>query len=359
MHISNKIVKSNGIAFDDVLIIPTYSEIESRLHPKVETNIGKIKCKIPMISSPMNSVTEHDMAISIGNLGGIGVVHRFMSTEKQIDELYDIRYYNEENNLSLPIVPAIGVGKDEQNRFNEIYSEFGNSISMISIDVANGHSLYMKNMIEYVNDKTGGSIDIMAGNIATGEGYEFLSSLGVAAVRAGIGCGSICKTRIMTGIGVPLLSTLFQCYSVKQSNGYKTAIIADGGIRYPGDLTKSIAAGADAIMCGNIFAGTDESPGSIINIDDKLYKPYYGMASVEAQKEYRGGLKSGTCAEGVSTYIECKGKLSNIVDEFIGGLKSGMTYVNANSLEQLRENSRFMMISDASLSESHAFGTRK
>lgn len=166
---------------------------------------------------------------------------------------------------------------------------------------------------------------------------------------------SICKTRVQTGVGVPTLSTVLDCYKWKCDDSKSVALIADGGIRYPGDFAKSIAAGADAIIVGRILAGSNQAPGKIID----GHKVYRGMASYELQADKRGGLKRGTCAEGVSTMIKCCGDVNDILQEYRGGLTSSMTYLNARTLDQYRKNSRFMMISDASLSESHAFGTRK
>jgi len=165
----------------------------------------------------------------------------------------------------------------------------------------------------------------------------------------------------MTGVGVPTLASVADAYAVKKScEAYRdTAIIADGGIRYPADLVKSIAAGADAIMAGRIFAGTIESPGEVVSINGESMKTYRGMASKEVQDDKRGGLRPGTCAEGVSTYIPLKGKAYYIVDEFCGGLRSAMTYINANNIDELRENALFMRLTASSLEESHAFGTKK
>jgi IMP dehydrogenase len=219
----------------------------------------------------------------------------------------------------------------------------------------------MRDMIDWVKNETNGELPLLVGNVATGEGFAFLAEAGADAIRVGIGGGSICKTRIMTGIGVPTLSSVVDCYRVKveNSNFSRVSIIADGGVRYPADLVKSIAAGADAVMAGRIFAGTLESPGEIVNIDGKTMKVYRGMASKEVQEDRRGGMRPGTCAEGVSTYIPLKGKAYYVIEEFCGGLRSAMTYVNALTLNELRENSLFLRLTASALEESHAFGTKK
>jgi IMP dehydrogenase len=185
----------------------------------------------------------------------------------------------------------------------------------------------------------------------------------VDAVRVGIGSGSICSTRIQTAFGVPIFHSIMECYYVKQTRPKTSgvAIIADGGIRYPSDMVKSIAVGADAVMCGSLFAATDETPGDLIRdeIAGINYKTYRGMASAEVQRDHRGGLKPLTCAEGVSTRIPAKGSVVPILEEFAGGLRSGMTYANSTNLQELRRNAKFIRITHAGLLESHAFGTRK
>lgn len=174
---------------------------------------------------------------------------------------------------------------------------------------------------------------------------------------------SICKTRIQTGFGVPTFQSTYDAYDAKQSNAkYRdVSIITDGGIRYPGDFVKSIAAGADAIMCGKILAATDESPAKIVFDENAgiYFKVYRGAASAEIQNEKRGGLKQGTCAEGVQTLLPLAGSAMDIIEEFCGGLRSGMTYCNAKTLQELRNNAQFVRITSAGMLESHAFGTRK
>jgi IMP dehydrogenase len=232
----------------------------------------------------------------------------------------------------------------------------------VLIDVANGHAKFMLEGILQIKDLAP-DVRLIAGNVATGEGFRFLAETGaVDAVRVGIGSGSICSTRIQTAFGVPVLHSIMECYYIKQTRPKtsKVAIIADGGIRYPSDLVKSIAAGADAIMCGRILAATDETPGNYICDEESgvTYKSYRGMASAEVQRDHRGGLKPMTCAEGVSTKLIAKGPVSTIIEEFTGGLRSGMTYANATNIEELRRNAKFIRITSSGLTESHAFGTR-
>jgi IMP dehydrogenase len=343
------------IAFDDVLLVPVYSEGRSRRAVDTTTMIGPLEIDIPMISSPMDTVTESKMAIALGRQGGMGVLHRFMSPKAQLREVERILDVEE----GLYVVPAVGVTKDERERVKYLLDNCS-EIDMISIDIANGHSILMKEMIDFVRQETHGEIPIMAGNVATAEGYVYLAEAGASAVRVGIGGGSICKTRIQTGFGMPTLASVWDCGDIHHQSFPDVSIIADGGIRYPADLVKSIAAGADAVICGSVFAGTQEAPGAIIHDNQKIaWKSYRGMASEEVQIDLRGGMKPGTCAEGVSQLVEYKGSLDRVLTNFVGGLRSGLTYANAKDLNELRQNAQFVRITGSGISESHAHGTRR
>lgn len=354
------------LSFDDVALVPRHSMVKSRLDPNIQTKLGRATLSVPIISSPMDTVTGHNMATSLGSRGAMGVIHRFCSPSEQSEELMKVIRFNETDEFALknesyaPVVPAIGIGDSERDRFELLYNNFYGCLDWIAIDVANGHSSSMREMIDWVKNKTNGEIPLLVGNVATGEGFSFLADAGADAIRVGIGGGSICKTRIMTGFGVPTLASVSDCYRAKQSSvSYENvAIIADGGIRYPADLVKSLAAGADAVMAGRIFAGTLESPGEVVNINGKKMKVYRGMASKEVQDDKRGGLRPGTCAEGVSTHIPLKGKAYYILEEFCGGLRSAMTYADATNIDELRSNAIFIRLTSSGLEESHAFGTR-
>ena len=255
---------------------------------------------------------------------------------------------------------AIGTGKEGLYRFDKINNKLSSSLDLVTIDVANGHSIYTKNMISHIKT-INPNIKIIAGNVATGEGYHFLSENGADAVRVGIGGGSICKTRIMTGFGVPTLSSVIDCYKVKKSSSLckDVSIIADGGIRYPSDLVKSIVVGADAIIAGNIFAATEAACGEVAYKDGRPFRVYRGMASKQAQDSFRGGLKAGTCEEGVQTLLPIDKKLSEVFSDYSGGLKSAMTYADSKNLKELRAKTSFVRITNSGLLESHAYGTRR
>ena len=347
------------LAFDDVLLVPGYSEKRSRVGEDIDTstNVGGIELRIPLISSPMDTVTEADMAIALGRLGGMGVIHRFASMLERIEmgnQILDAHY---DSGIKVPLVLAVGVTEEEKNIARELMEHFHSNLDMISIDIANGHHILMKEMVEYIRGLDG-EIPIMAGNVATESGFRFLADLGVNAVRVGIGGGSICKTRIQTGFGVPTLTSVMDCARAKKDYP-NVAILADGGIKYPKDLSISLKAGADAVVLGSLFAGTKEAPGGIIYTNDgKAWKNYRGMASAAVQEDKRGGMKPGTTAEGVSQLTEYKGSLERVITDFIGGLRAGMAMVNASNLQELR-SAEMIKITSAGISESHAHGTRR
>lgn len=360
MNISE--IYKGGLAFDDVLLIPKFTDIRSRLDPDISSYVARCKLGSPIISSPMDTITEHEMAIAIGESGGMGAIHRFMSVEEHIAQIDKVLSYKHSNDYDqeIPIVLTVGVGHGELDRLKKIWREFDTEINSVLIDVANGYSSIVRDMIDRVKNLTNDEASVIAGNVADGDGYLYLAESGADAVRVGIGGGSICKTKIMTGFGLPTLTSVASCHMARLSNPtYKNvSIIADGGIRYPCDLVKSIAAGADAVMAGGIFAGANETPGDIVNMNGVRKKAYYGMASKELQGKKRGGIKKGTCSEGVSTMVVLKGSSEDVVEEFSGGLRSAMTYAGAMSLDSLRDNADFIRITSAGLSEAHAYGTR-
>lgn len=348
------------LAFDDVLLVPAYSEKRSRMGEDIDisTNIGGIKLAIPLVASPMDTVTEAEMAIAMGQKGGMGVIHRFASVKDQIkmgDVILDFDY---ENQTKTPLVLAVGVTESEQERAVQLIEHFHENLDMISIDIANGHHILMKEMVSFIQGIES-DLPIMAGNVATQDGFKFLADLGVKAIRVGIGGGSICKTRIQTGFGMPTLSSILDCAQVKKQYG-DVALLADGGIKYPKDVNISIVAGADGVIAGSLFAGTKEAPGGIIYTNDgKAWKNYRGMASASVQDDKRGGLKPGTTAEGVSQLTEYKGSLDRVITDFTGGIRAGMSMANASTLQELRDNAEMIRITNAGISESHAHGTRR
>jgi len=349
-----------ALSYDDVLLRPEHSLINSRLDVDISTSIIKssnnfnLNIRVPIISSPMDTITEAKMAIAMHKEGGHGILHRFMSVE---DQILNIKQVVEQN-----IIVSFAIGASD-NSYDDLEKILFNipieNIGFVLIDIANGYSEIAKRAINRIKYNFP-HLPVMAGNVATADGFCFLADLGVDSVRVGIGGGSICSTRIQTGCGIPTLQSLLEIKPLKSKYPY-TTVIADGGIKQPNHLVKAIVAGADAIMAGGIFAGCDETPGNIIydNIGH-LAKEYRGMASQKAQINYSGNMRNGITHEGTSTLVPYrKDGLKQTINNFAGGLRSAMTYLNANSIKELQTKDHlFMQITKAGLDESHSYGTR-
>ena len=465
-----------GYTFDDVLLIPQRSRISSRKDTNLQSNLTKnIRLNIPIISANMDTVTESSMAIKIASLGGIGIIHRFMTIDEQISEVLSVKRsegivieqpitigkegtvgqvkelmslhkiggiivkdnsnkllgivtkrdlffeYDDAKSVQdvmtkdlitapegtslddaktifinnkiekLPIVNSSGelvgliTSKDiyKRDKF-PISSKDGKGRLMVGaaigvrdedieravklteagadtivIDIAHGHSDHTINMLSKIKDKIG-KTDIIVGNVATGEGTKDLIDAGADAVKVGVGSGSICITRIVTGAGVPQLSAILDCVSI--ANEYKVPIIADGGIRNSGDITKAIAAGASTVMIGSMLAGTDESPGIIVSRPNGRYKMTRGMASLGAAVDRR--IKETKSMdeeemleyvpEGVEALVQYRGQASEVIGKLVGGLRSGLSYCNSKDIFELQKNRKFIKITGAGKAESGA-----
>ena len=331
-----------ALTYDDVLLIPQYSTIKSRTSVNLKQNLdSNIKLEIPIISSPMDTVTGPLMAQTMNDLGGLGVIHRYLPLMDQAKLAFDC---NEEGVKN--IAAAIGVTGDYLIRA-EALVDIGKA-NILCLDVAHGHHVLMEHALKTLKDKFGSSVHLMAGNIATLEGFNDLADWGADSIRCGIGGGSICTTRIQTGHGVPGLTTILEC--AKSDRDAK--IIIDGGIKSSGDIVKALAAGADFVMLGSLMAGTDESPGEIVTYTDgSKRKAYRGMASKKAQEAWRG--KAGT-PEGIATTVHYKGSVKDIIKDLVGGIKSGCSYTGASNLRELRTNSVFCQQTNAGRVESSA-----
>ena len=335
-----------ALTFDDVLLLPRFSEVLPS-----DTNITldltkNIKLKTPFLSSAMDTVTESSMAIAMAKSGGIGIIHRNLNINKQSKEVEKVK------KKGLCVGAAIGTSKEDLNRAKSLLDS---GVDLIVIDTAHGHSKKVLEILTKVKKK---NIPICAGNIATGEAAKRLYNSGADIIKVGIGPGSICTTRMVAGIGVPQVTAIMEVY--KALKGKKAKIISDGGIKFSGDIAKAIAAGADAIMMGSIFAGTEESPGKKFKIKNKFYKKYRGMGSIGAmsagssnrysQKNYKD--KSKFVPEGVDGRVEYKGNVSKIIYQLKGGLKSSMGYVGAKKLNDIKRNAKFIKITKAGFYES-------
>ena len=338
----------DSLTFDDVTLIPQYSSIlpaETITYTKLAHNLN---LQIPLMSSAMDTVTESKMAIALSKSGGIGIIHRNLSIEKQVQEVKKVK----KNNFL--VGAAIGVNSKDIERADELSKA---KVDMIIIDTAHGHTQKVLFMIKKIKKKLKKCV-LCSGNIATGKAAKFLADSGVDIVKVGIGPGSICTTRLVTGIGVPQLSAVLQVK--KALKNYKTRIISDGGIKFSGDIAKAIAAGADAVMIGSLFSGTTESPGKIFKQKGKLFKNFRGMGSVgamsigSADRYYQKKFKnvSKYVPEGVEGIVKFKGPVNKIIYNLIGGLKSSMGYLGAKTIKDLQKKGEFVKITKAGFYES-------
>ena len=460
-----------GITFDDVLLVPAYSEVIPN-EVSLDTHLTKkIKLNIPMMSAGMDTVTEHRMAIAMARQGGIGIIHKNMSIEAQAEEVDKVKrsengvisdpfYLSPEHTLAdandlmakfrisgVPITEngkLVGIITNRDLKFEEDYSKlikdcmtseglvtakvgitleeakkilgkarkeklpivdddfnlkglitikdiekqikYPNSakdaqgrllcgaavgitanclertealvkahVDVVVLDCAHGHSANVLRCVKMIKEKFP-DLQLIAGNVATGEATRALIEAGVDAVKVGIGPGSICTTRVVSGVGVPQITAVMECYNVAKE--YGIPIIADGGIKYSGDMTKAIAAGANVCMMGSIFAGCDESPGTFELFQGRKYKVYRGMGSIAAMENgskdrYFQSNAKKLVPEGVEGRVAYKGSVEDTVFQLLGGLRSGMGYCGTPTIEELKERGRFVKISAASLKESH------
>ena len=338
-----------ALTFDDVTLAPKYSEI---LPSEVDTSIKltqTLKLKIPLLSSAMDTVTESKMAIAIAKKGGLGIIHRNLDIKNQVLEIKKVK------KQKLLVGAAVGAGLNEFRRAEAILKE---NIDMVVVDTAHGHTKKVSEIIKFIKKKKTKKTALCAGNIATPEAAKFLIKLGVDIIKVGIGPGSICTTRLVAGIGVPQLSAILSVRNGVKNKNVK--IISDGGIKYSGDLAKAFAAGADAVMIGSLFAGTDEAPGKLIKRSGKLFKSFRGMGSVGAMNkgsadryfQSKQSDMSKYVPEGVEGFAKYKGKVDNIIFKLIGGLKSSMGYLGSKQIKYLRDKPKFVKITKAGFYES-------
>ncbi len=338
-----------ALTFDDVTLAPKYSEI---LPSDADTSVSltkHLKLKIPLLSSAMDTVTESRMAIAIAKAGGIGVIHRNLNIKNQLSEIIKVK------KKKLIIGAAVGAAPNEFVRAKEIIKE---GVDLIVVDTAHGHTKKVAEIIKYIKTIKTNKTALCAGNIATPEAAKFLINLGVDIIKIGIGPGSICTTRLVAGIGVPQLSAILAVRNGLKNK--KVKIISDGGIKYSGDLAKAFAAGADAVMIGSLFAGTNETPGKLIKKKGQLFKSFRGMGSVGAmnkgsadryfQKKQKDSSKY--VPEGVEGFVKYKGEVGRIIYKLIGGLKSSMGYLGSKKIIKLRNKPQFVKITKAGFYES-------
>ena len=367
-NISDKII-GTGITYDDVLLLPGYSNFKRGAIDLSTQLTKKISLEIPLVSAPMDTVTESALAIALAEMGGIGIIHRNLSVEKQAQEVKKVK------DMDLVVGAAIGAGSGSSERARALVTA---GVDVIVVDSAHGYADYIIETIKNLK-KNYNALQVIGGNVATYEGAKALIEAGVDALRVGMGPGAICTTRIISGMGVPQITAIFETSRAAKSTG--VPIIADGGVQYSGDIVKALSAGANCVMMGNFFASCSEAPGEIIELTQEQvpsrfksifkkgkkwykFKSYRGMGSVSAmqegakiksEEEFHGKSYKDRVlvAEGVQGLVPVHGPLKDIVDQALGGIRSGMYYVGAKNISELEKKGKFIQITQASLTESH------
>ncbi|NLR31537.1 IMP dehydrogenase [Levilactobacillus tujiorum] len=354
-----------GITFDDVLLIPAESHV---LPNEVDLSVQlapNLKLNVPFLSASMDTVTETTMATTMARNGGLGVIHKNMAAADQAQMVADVKAIENDAkqfpnaavdaNNHLLVAAAVGVTSDTFDRAGALLKAGADAII---IDTAHGHSAGVLRKVAEIRQQFPDAT-LIAGNVATGEGTRALFEAGVDVVKVGIGPGSICTTRVVAGVGVPQITAIYDAANVAREFG--KPIIADGGIKYSGDIVKALAAGGNAVMFGSMLSGTDEAPGEIIEDNGKKYKTYRGMGSLasmshgSADRYFQGGVNEANklVPEGIEARVEYKGSVNDIIFQMVGGLRSGMGYTGSANVQSLIDNAQFVRISNAGLIESH------
>ncbi len=358
-----------GLSFDDVLLFPSFADF-SRSEINLSTRVSKrIKLSLPFVSAPMDTVTESRLAIALASLGGIGIIHRNLAIKDQVAEVKKVK------DKKLLVGAAIGVNPGFKERVAALIKT---GADVIVVDSAHGFSKGVIDATGYIKRKFP-KTEVVAGNVATYAGARALIAAGADGIRVGMGPGAICTTRVISGMGMPQITAILE--TVRAARKANIPIIADGGVKYSGDMVKALAAGASTVMMGSFFAATKESPGKIVRLRREevpsrfktifkskhasyLFKEYRGMGSVAAMQkgakiksedEFHGKSykERVLIAEGVEGLVPIKGTVKDILDQAVGGIKSGMYYVGAKNIQELWQKARFIQITQASLTESH------
>ncbi len=357
-----KILEKDALTFDDVLLVPQYSEITPDMADVSTKLTNTFKMNVPFLSAAMDTVSEHKLVTALALAGGLGVIHKNMSIADQAKEVEMVKNYEFDNEKykrvlidkkgRLCVGAAIGVTADMMDRVHALMDA---GVDVFVLDSAHGDSKNIINAIKNLRLEYP-SMELIAGNVATYEGALDLMKAGTSAVKVGMGPGSICTTRIIAGIGVPQLQAVMDC--ARASKEMNVPIIADGGIKYSGDVVKALAAGANTVMLGGLFATCEEAPGDIFESNGKKYRTYRGMGSIEAMAKgstdryFQTGHKKFV-AEGVQGIVEVKTTVEELVFQLIGGLKAGMGYCGSKDIPTLQEKGTFIKITNNALLESH------
>lgn len=344
-----KAYKNESLCFDDILMVPRSSGVESRKDVDLSMVLGVIRpihLYLPVIAAPMDTVCESLMAAELAKYGGLGIIHRYMPAEKQAQQVITVAKQN------LVVGAAVPASCRNKSSIPLVQSLIFSGAKVILVDTANGHSIMATNTVREIR-RAFPEIHIMAGNVATWDGFLALSLAGADSVRVGIGGGGVCTTRSVTGHGVPTLASIMEIYEMQERLDLPTSVIADGGIRNSGDAVKAFAAGADAVMLGSLLAGHTESPGVIVNKGQNKFKELRGMASKEAQVKWRG---HASVVEGASTLVPFKGPVGPTLDQLRGGISSGCSYSGVHALSDIQLFAEYTKVTPNSLKESGVHG---
>ncbi|MCI0561903.1 MAG: guanosine monophosphate reductase, partial [Nitrososphaera sp.] len=322
-----------ALSFDDISLMPRYNNIPSRKVVDTSVKFGRLTLRMPIMSANMDTITGVRMAAKMTYLGGLGFLHRFCSIDENVRMFMELGT----GNGGGAAVMSLGVNEG-LDRFRALHTV---GARYFCLDVAHGHSKEIGKLVTQIKEYDQG-VFLVAGNVCTAEGAEYLADKGADAIKVGIGPGSVCSTRVKTGFGIPQFTAIQECRHVN------CFLIADGGVKTPGDAVKAFAAGADAIMVGGMLAGTDETPGDVV--EEPIYetaspagflrrkvKRFRGMASKEAQDAFMGSMADWKTAEGIEIKVEAKGPVADVMADLMGGIRSGMTYCGANTIGQIRE----------------------
>lgn len=357
-----KVIKE-GYTFDDLLLVPSFSQVVPAKVVLSTRLTSKIMLKIPVVSAAMDTVTEDRMAIALAKAGGLGFIHKNLSVELQAQMVRNVKEAAldlmqdaaVDGNGRLLVGAAVGVGEKNIERVKALVEA---GVDIIAVDSAHGHSIGVIETVRAIHQLYP-DLDLVGGNIVTAEAAMALIEAGANVVKVGVGPGSICTTRVVAGVGVPQLTAVNDVYQVAKE--HKVGVIADGGIKFSGDVVKALAAGADVVMMGGLLAGCEETPGEILDVYGKKVKTYVGMGSLSAMQRgssdryFQGGqteLKK-LVPEGIEATVPYKGPIAEVLYQMMGGLRSGMGYCGCETVESLKVNAKFVKITNAGLKESH------
>ena len=337
-----------GLSYDDVLLVPQRSPVDSRSDVDLSTEVADgLELSVPVLTAAMDTVTEAEMARAVAGVGGLGVVHRFLTVDEQAEM---VRTVAEEG---LAASGAVGIAEDYHARAEALVDA---GADLLVLDVAHGH---MERTLEATADLASAfpETPLCAGNVVTREGVADLAAAGADCVKDGVGPGSHCTTREVTGFGVPPFTAVERCADAAREQGVTT--VADGGVRSSGDAVKALLAGADAVMMGGFFAGCEEAPGEVVEVDGERYKRSRGMstaAAAEAREDKDGDVPAD---EGVEALTEYTGPVAPRLEEFAAGIRSGFSYAGAHDLETARENAEFMEVRETTKGRNGAHGVAR